>query len=493
MDGEFLQEVGAFQKASDEVCLDTLIPTDVNNDEVGLLGPLGRVFKSGLPEINFGICSYAVIQFPMLKNAIRLGIRQYFAIPVLKLHDKHCVGVLEFASAEQYVSYFIPGLIELYDNAGLGQMETALDVICTIHSLLFAQIWILDPNHATSINALISAGTKSYDSSSTVYSSFSYIQTGKGVVGRAFSSQGSCFCKDVTLLSLTEYPLVPTARKARLTQCFAICLKNTRADKGRRVDVDEAHDHIEIEKDASEIMQLESHFEQENVETDYTCSARSNDKVEHSDIARCGRQSVEAESINGESNWVSRETTNIQRIDSQKNSSKQRILKDYGITREILEEHFGMCPQDAAKSLRVSVPTFKRICREYNISRWPHHKTRKVYPHVSQGVSLHGVEPYEGDQQCPNLSQEKGTDRSCGSLMTIKVTYRDDIFKFKLTPSSSKVKLEGIVEKQLNISLQKFSMKYQDKDDDWVTITEDADLREGMHELRLLGGLLRNY
>ncbi|KAM3238115.1 protein NLP2 [Capsicum annuum] len=152
-----------------------------------------------------------------------------------------------------------------------------------------------------------------------------------------------------------------------------------------------------------------SHFEQENVETDYTCSARSNDKVEHSDIARCGRQSVEAESINGESNWVSRETTNILRIDSQKNSSKQRILKDYGITREILEEHFGMCPQDAAKSLRVSVPTFKRICREYNISRWPHHKTRKVYPHVSQGISLHGVEPYEGDQQCPNLSQEKGT------------------------------------------------------------------------------------
>ncbi|KAF3680995.1 hypothetical protein FXO38_01978 [Capsicum annuum] len=237
MDGEFLQEVGAFQKASDEVCLDTLIPTDVNNDEVGLLGPLGRVFKSGLPEINFGSCSYAVIQFPMLKNAIRLGIRQYFAIPVLKLHDKHCVGVLEFASAEPYVSYFIPGLIELYDNAGLGQMETALDVICTIHSLLFAQIWILDPNHATSINALISAGTKSYDSSSTVYgdfadaSSFSYIQTGKGVVGRAFSSQGSCFRKDVTLLSLTEYPLVPTARIARLTECFAICLKNTRADK----------------------------------------------------------------------------------------------------------------------------------------------------------------------------------------------------------------------------------------------------------------------
>ncbi|KAM3305679.1 protein NLP6 [Capsicum chacoense] len=545
----------------------------------------------------------------MLKNAIRLGIRQYFAIPVLKLHDKHCVGVLEFASAEPYVSYFIPGLIELYDNAGLGQMETALDVICTIHSLLFAQIWILDPNHATSINALISAGTKSYDSSSTVYgdfadaSSFSYIQTGKGVVGRAFSSQGSCFCKDVTLLSLTEYPLVPTARKARLTQCFAICLENTRADKlvygveyflplrgmvdrdveiflnmilstvreplpgvtvasgkelgqrmlvevlnvspcdeldsfeigqplpifqslqergetteiyslcqrsnihdwednlstgllrpteaairnGGRVDVDEAHDHIEIEKDTSEVMQLESHFEQENVETDSTCSASSNDKVEHSDIARCGRQSVEAESINGESNWVSRETTNIQRIDSQKNSSKQRILKDYGITLEILEEHFGMCPQDAAKSLRVSVPTFKRICREYNISRWPHHKTRKVYPHASQGVSLHGVEPYEGDQQCPNLSQEKGTDRSCGSLMTVKVTYRYDIFKFKLTPSSSKVKLEGIVEKQLNISLQKFSVKYQDKDDDWVTITEDADLREGMHELRLLG------
>lgn len=52
----------------------------------------------------------------------------------------------------------------------------------------------------------------------------SYIKKGRGVVGKACASKGACFCKDVTQLSIDEYPLVPSARTAKLTGCFAISL-----------------------------------------------------------------------------------------------------------------------------------------------------------------------------------------------------------------------------------------------------------------------------
>lgn len=62
--------------------------------------------------------------------------------------------------------------------------------------------------------------------SSLMYDEFEYasevcfIASGEASVGRAFASQGSCFCKDVTLLSIKEYPLVPSARNARIHSEF---------------------------------------------------------------------------------------------------------------------------------------------------------------------------------------------------------------------------------------------------------------------------------
>ncbi|XP_015168315.1 protein NLP7-like [Solanum tuberosum] len=191
-----------------------------------------------------------------------------------------------------------------------------------------------------------------------------------------------------------------------------------------------------------------------------------------------------------------------------------RIEKDHGITRKILEQHFGMTPKDAAKNLSVCIDslksrlwtsfiavsqaTLKRICREHEIARWPNHKTRKVNVHVSQGISFQGAEPYVGDQQCPALSQEKGSEYlgnkrspatgvSRDGVMTLKVTYGGDMIKFLLPLSSTRVELEGEVEKRLKISLPRFSIKYQDEDDDWILITTDSDLRDRMHSLRSLG------
>ncbi|KAG5582521.1 hypothetical protein H5410_053148 [Solanum commersonii] len=72
-------------------------------------------------------------------------------------------------------------------------------------------------------------------------------------------------------------------------------------------------------------------------------------------------------------------------------------------------------------------------------------------------------------------------------LMAFKITYRGDIVKFQLPFSSTKKELEEEVKKRFKISLQWFSIKYQDEDDDWISITIDSDLRYGMHSHRLLG------
>ncbi|KAL3354178.1 hypothetical protein AABB24_018699 [Solanum stoloniferum] len=580
------------------LCLDTLIPID---KEIPF-GPPARVFSRRLPEYNRNVSSYSSAEFPLLQTAIPLGIDSYYAFPVFNLHNQRCVGVFEIVSTKRYlrlpslimgsnfesVGLHIPASLDIIfgpsmqlDYKRLGDIKAGLYEILEIHSLPFAQIWIPFSRSPSSKVVYRAAASIYHEHLSSMYDDFEYsskvcfIKSGEALVGRAFASQGSCFCKDVTLLSINEYPLVPNARKARFTQSFAICLQSRCArnivcvveyflprnemavrdtktflnmllttmkeqlpgfivasgnELGQRmlvevvkvspsdeldsfeigqtlpsvqslqdggetteidsfcqqsnlqnrennvaaallvpscssdkrdslncegtvevdpslphpieeavtnrgtVNVDVAHDdHIE---DTSEMMQLDSHFEQPNLEIN-SAGARSNDTVEHMDFSYA-RQSVETEAINKENNFVSGAMTNNEKIHSQKNNELQRIEKDHGITRETLEQQYGKLLKDAAKNLGVSRATLKRICRVYEITRWPHHKTRKVNVHVSQGVSFQGAEPYVVDQQCPVLSQEKGTDylghkrspaigKPCDSVMTLKVTYRGDI------------------------------------------------------------------
>ncbi|GJX38637.1 hypothetical protein Tco_0251940 [Tanacetum coccineum] len=53
-----------------------------------------------------------------------------------------------------------------------------------------------------------------------------------GLVGKALSYRGSCFCEDVTRLSEEEYPLVSHASMSGLTSCFAIYLHSVGTNDG---------------------------------------------------------------------------------------------------------------------------------------------------------------------------------------------------------------------------------------------------------------------
>lgn len=117
----------------------------------------------------------------------------------------------------------------------LSEINLAMNAVCTAHHLPLTQTWI----HRKSCNRSDLSCTEVF---STVYSahedyhvmskfnmacSFHHVGKGQGVVGRASSSRDLCFCRDITQLPITDYPLAHYARKYGLTACFAICLRST--------------------------------------------------------------------------------------------------------------------------------------------------------------------------------------------------------------------------------------------------------------------------
>ncbi|KAL7189107.1 hypothetical protein ACSBR1_038885 [Camellia fascicularis] len=54
-----------------------------------------------------------------------------------------------------------------------------------------------------------------------------HLRKGQGVIGRAFYSPNVLLCKDVTQLSIIDYPLAHYARDVKLGGCFAICLQSS--------------------------------------------------------------------------------------------------------------------------------------------------------------------------------------------------------------------------------------------------------------------------
>uniref|UniRef100_M1B286 RWP-RK domain-containing protein n=1 Tax=Solanum tuberosum TaxID=4113 RepID=M1B286_SOLTU len=209
-----------------KICLDTSIPMDNYSYKES---PPGRVFSRRLPEYNPDVPSYSSAEFPLLQTAIRLGIHSYYAFPVSNLHDQQCLGVFEIVSTQP--SLHLPNLIKPLDHERLDDIEGRLYEILERHSLPFAQIWI-PFSLPSSLEVLYRVGGSINECPKPMYYEFEYssevcfIESGKALVGRAFASQGSCFCKDVTLLSINEYPVLPSARKARFTQSFAICLQS---------------------------------------------------------------------------------------------------------------------------------------------------------------------------------------------------------------------------------------------------------------------------
>ncbi|KAL3519551.1 hypothetical protein ACH5RR_017700 [Cinchona calisaya] len=230
-------------------CLDYLIPLNQNGGtQVLEFGPPGRVFTSGLPESVIDACHYSTQEYPRL-DRLAGRVVGYWAMPVYdqKPPNQLTIGVLEIVSSYQGGQYcfYLDSIEELGLSTSRGstwfnnfvsnsdklremdEIGEVLNVVCRRHQLPVAQIWI-NENSSEEVAACVAQSYCLPHFSTFKDASVNcFIRKGQGVVGKAFSSKSACFCRDIRQLSITEYSLVPNARKFGFSACFAICFRSS--------------------------------------------------------------------------------------------------------------------------------------------------------------------------------------------------------------------------------------------------------------------------
>ncbi|KAL3519552.1 hypothetical protein ACH5RR_017701 [Cinchona calisaya] len=557
-------------------CLDYLIPLNQNGGtQVVEFGPPGRVFTSGLPESVIDACHYSTQEYPQL-DRLAGRVVGYWAMPVYdqKPPNQLPIGVLEIVSSYQGGQYCFSldwpevglstrrGVTWLYDflshSDKLSEIKViveVLNVVCGKHQLPVAQIWIND-NSREELAALVLQSFCLPDFSSFIRASGNcFLRKGHGVVGKAFSSQSACFCRDIRQLSITEYSLVPNARKFGFSACFAICLRSSCQNNCTYTlefffPVNEAisedprtvlemlmaslkqqfHSNIFNFKIASgqelgeklfvEVLKVSSDDKLDSFEichcdsfgevmTPTDCSFQQVDAVNKSNndinvvqnvivgspppapeliqqvVSITEEQPIaELGAANEAGEATSVEHRGKKGINSRKQGRVTTLEIERGITREILEQNSTRKLKDVAEFLGVSRSTFKRICRNHNIRRWPPHKARKCNQAFAQQEIVQPCVENIGKRSMSNATSVQDDTR-----ITVKATYKDDMIKFQLPLPARKMDLEEMVARKLNLSIGSFKIKYEDEDDNWILITsdEDVDLNTSLSKLISLG------
>ncbi|GMQ05899.1 hypothetical protein CsSME_00050717 [Camellia sinensis var. sinensis] len=226
------------------------------------LGVPGRVFKHGFHEYSPNVEYYSIKEYPLRHHAFRCQVEQSWAIPLFDPSIHLCVGVLEVVSTTPskefllYYSLLWPDFRFFFEEVGLestiseadhptdlnvrqiealDEIDKVLKVVHEDHDLPLAQAWVpceVDCTYRALVKGDIFHVIRNF-MYRLGYCKFlaanrkSHLRKWQGVVGRAFSSPDVLFCKDVTQLSIIDYPLAHFARVEELGGCFAICLQSS--------------------------------------------------------------------------------------------------------------------------------------------------------------------------------------------------------------------------------------------------------------------------
>ncbi|KAH6830677.1 hypothetical protein C2S53_010108 [Perilla frutescens var. hirtella] len=202
-------------------------------------GPPGRVFRGRFPEFCPDIRYYTDEEFELKELAMAAGFRGYLCLPVYEPDWHFCIGVLEvftimdgsycFGDVIERVSASLKGPAQY--KLAVNEIKNVLDVLCRTYKLPFAQIWVATSGGSSEESFISPAEMGSFSSIRRVSSfqrdcNWFHLRKGQGIVWKAFLS-GTCFCRDLTKLSIVNYALVLSARKVDFTSGFAICLQST--------------------------------------------------------------------------------------------------------------------------------------------------------------------------------------------------------------------------------------------------------------------------
>ncbi|KAI8022658.1 Protein NLP6 [Camellia lanceoleosa] len=538
------------------------------------LGLPGRVFKHQLLESTPNVECYSIKEYSQRDDALRCRVKQSLAFPVFEPSTQRCAGVLEVVTQrvqsmyscllwsygkEIYEKLEVVGLkssvafkhegmeLDVDKNEArkiaLDEMNNVLKIVCEDHDLPLAQIWIpcriswpcRDLVDGDILGVSCQYSKCDYYSEFGMVNNVHHMKKGIGVVGRALSSTNLVLCRDVTQLSITEYPLAHYARVLGSIGCFAIRLQSSctgnddyvleifmpmsnRASENpppslwgiletMRINFQtfRAASGVELGKELC----IERIDFQNGGKLDLVQMPQTTISLPVSEPLQSGGEITQVDSSNQQLlNAIDNGSSVVNVVGTEGNNTASTSTQEKGtvktserkgnkpgvrikIPKEDILQNSGMSIDDAAKTLNVSKSTLKRICRRYDIERWPPRNINKAgCSQLNESASSVSSDHLPSTQSPATIVYTEPCDTMMQdvNLLPIKVKYAEDnAILFHLSLSSSLNELQAEVAKRLNLETGTYDIKYKDEVGDSILIACDVDLRYYMGHSRSLG------
>ncbi|CAL5438803.1 unnamed protein product [Camellia sinensis] len=425
-------------------------------------------------------------------------------------------------------------------SEALDEISTVLEFVQEVHGLQFARVWArcrVDRRCRALVKGDIFHAILKFDKVDCykllgMVNVELQLRKGQGVVGRAFYSPNVLLYKDVTQLSIIDYPLAHYARYDKLGCCFAICLQSSctgndiymlecfmpPSNKDYYGNQQTALRKIlETMKKSFHTFKLASgeelggHLyieEIDSVQMSQTTKSlprleplQSGGEMTQLDLSN--QQSMDA--LSNGNNVVRAERSNIDVTCSQERGKIKRPKRVHNKTRVKIEiplddilQNSKRSIQVAADNLKVSRSTLKRVCRGYGFSRWPPRKKNMV-GQSQPSESSRGVDHQQISQLSFDLPFNDASTTVVhtnphniaiedANIVTIRAKYINDItIKFRLSLSSGLVELQQQIAKWLHLEARSYYVKYKDEKDQTILIACNDNLQDCISTYRLLG------
>ncbi|CAL5356196.1 unnamed protein product [Camellia sinensis] len=465
------------------------------------IGLSGRVFKHQFPESTPNVEYYSITEYPQCDDALRCGVRQSLAFSVSESSTQRCVGVIEVVSATgndylidpRYCWYQIYECFEKkglkcaigFDHSdvesdedeneartiGLDEIKNVLKMVCDVHDLPCAQACVPCKLDGTRL-------------------SLSENCTGNDVYVLEFFMPTSNNANEDPRTSLRK--ILETMRKN--FRCLRVASREELGVEEFSFQNGEKLDPVQIPQTTISLPQLEL----------------SQNEVEVMQVDSLDQQLVNA--INTGSNVGGTELNNFVITCTQEKStvkvSQRKGNKSRGIVKtskrdgnnigvkikipiEDILQNSELSLENAAKSLKVSKSTLKRVCRPDGIERWPPREINKVgCSQLNESAPCVNSDHLPSTQSSATIvhTEPHDTTMQDANIVTIKAKYGEGItMKFRMSLSSRFVQLQQEVAKRLNLKARTYYVKYEDEDGELILIGCDEDLQDYMRDSRSLG------